>query len=62
MSAFPPDDRQRGTERPIGDEPPVDTAQSGDPTSMRTRSRAATAATIAVVVIVVLAVVLIVWL
>jgi hypothetical protein len=62
MSAVPPDDRRRGTERPIGDEPPFDTAQSADPTSMRTRSRAAAAATIAVLVLVVLAVVLIVLL
>jgi hypothetical protein len=58
MSAFPPDDRQRGTERPIGDEPPFDTAQSAVPT----RSRAARAAPIAVLVLVVLAVVLIVLL
>jgi hypothetical protein len=58
MNAFPPDDRTRGTERPIGDEPRFDTAQSAAPK----RRRTAGPATIAVLVLVVLAVVLLVLL
>jgi hypothetical protein len=62
MSAFPPDDRTRGTERPIGNDSLHETADPSGPTPMRERSRRAGAAIIAILVLAALAVVLVVLL
>ena len=60
MSTFPPDDRTRGTERPIGSDPLLDAANPNRRTALRERARRAGVATIAILVLAALAVVLVI--